>query len=177
MKDEYAVVLDFIPSEQRYGRPPIAQVVGTRYFTLLEVVVRPGVTLKPGDKVYIGPEKREEVQRIVRRLKYDDLTGFAKSELENAVRKIVEEDEKRFVEFFNNAKPITVRLHSLELLPSIGKKHMWDIIEERKKKPFESFEEIRKRVKMMPDPKEIIVRRILEEIEGKDVKYRLFVPR
>lgn len=51
---------------------------------------------------------------------------------------------------------------------------MWDIINERKVKLFESFEDIKNRVKLIPDPKQAIIKRILEELEGKD-KYRLFV--
>ncbi len=178
MKDEYAIVLDFLPRGHGFGKPePIAQVLGTRYFSLLEVVPREGVVLKPGEKVYIGSGKRDKIAHIRRKITYDKLTGFAKSELENAVRKIVDEDEKRFVDFFNNAQPITVRLHQLELLPGIGKKHMWEILEERKKKPFESFEDIKRRVKLLPNPKELIIRRILAEIEGEEDKYRLFVPK
>jgi len=116
----------------------------------------------------------EEISHIKRRIRYEDLTGFAKSELEHAVRKIVEEDEKRFVDFFNKAQPITVRLHQLELLPGIGKKHMWEILEARKEKPFESFEDLKKRVKLMPDPMKIIVRRIMQEIHGSE-KHTIFV--
>ena len=67
-------------------------------------------------------------------------------------------------------------MHQLELLPGIGSKHLWEILEERKKKPFESFEDIKKRVSLIPDPEKMITKRIIEELEDKD-KYRLFVPR
>ena len=82
--------------------------------------------------------------------------------------------EKRFVDFFNNAQPLTTRMHQLELLPGLGKKHMWEILEVRKTKPFESFEDIKKRVKLMPDPKNAVIKRILAEIKGKE-KHRIFV--
>ncbi len=176
MKDEHAIVLDFLPRGHGFGKPePVAQVIGTSFFTLLEVVPRENVVLKPGDKVYIGSGKRDEISHIKRRIRYGDLTAFAKSELEHAVRRIVDEDEKKFVDFFNKAQPITVRLHQLELLPGIGKKHMWEILEERKKKPFESFEDIKERVKLLPNPKELVIKRILAEIEEKEEKYFLFV--
>lgn len=178
MKDEYAIVLDFLPKGYGYGKPePIAQVIGTSFFTLLEVVPREGVVLKPGDKVYIGSGKREEIDHIKRRINYDKLTAFAKSELEETVKRIVEENEEKFVEFFNKAQPVTVRLHQLELLPGIGKKHMWEILEERKKEPFKSFEDIKTRVKLLPNPKELIIKRILMEIKGEDDKYRIFTRR
>ncbi len=178
MKDEYAIVLDFLPKGYGYGKPePIAQVIGTSFFTLLEVVPREGVTLKPGDKVYIGSGKREEIDHIKRRINYEKLTAFAKSELEDTVKKIVEKNEEKFVEFFNKAQPVTVRLHQLELLPGIGKKHMWEILEERKKEPFKSFEDIKSRLKLLPNPKELIIKRILMEIKGEDDKYRIFTRR
>ena len=175
-KDDYVIVLDFLP----HGRPgdrkaePLAQAIGEKFFNLLEIIIKDGVAIKPKDKLYIGGDKREEVKYIRSRIGYNELTNYAKSELEDAVKGLMSNDEKRFVEFFNRAGPITTRLHSLELLPGIGKKHMWGIINERKKKQFESFMDLRQRVEMLPDPKKIIIRRILEELEGKD-RYKLFI--
>jgi len=177
-KDDYLIVLDFLP----YGKPgdrkaePIVQGIGDKYFNLLEVVIKEGIQLKPKDRIYIGPEKREEVKYIKGRIRYEDLTTLAKENLKEVLNEVVERDEKRFVEFFNKAGPITTRLHSLELLPGIGKKHMWEIIQERKKKLFDSFEELQKRIPMLPNPKRIVVERILEELQDKD-RHRLFVAR
>ncbi|MFH0711176.1 MAG: DUF655 domain-containing protein, partial [Candidatus Aenigmatarchaeota archaeon] len=136
--------------------------------------IKDGVALKPRDKIYIGDDKREQVKYIRGRINYSDLTNYAKSELEQIVTEMVNGDEKRFVDFFNVSGPITTRLHSLELLPGIGKKHMWDIINERKKKTFDTFAELQQRVEMLPDPKRIVIKRILDELEAKD-RYRLFV--
>ncbi len=176
LRDEYVIVLDFLPHGKASDRrpEPVAQVIGEKFFNLLEVVIKDGVTVKPGDKLYIGEGKREEVKYIRGRISYDELTAFAKDQLEEMLEKLVEQNEERFVQFFNRAGPITTRLHSLEVLPGIGKKHMWEIIEQRRKKPFESFEDIKKRIEMLPDPKKIVVKRILEELKGTD-KYRLFV--
>jgi putative nucleotide binding protein len=60
------------------------------------------------------------------------------------------------------------------LLPGIGKKHMWEIIKRRRDRPFEDFGDLRTRVTMLPEPKNMIVKRVVEELEGKD-RYRLFV--
>jgi putative nucleotide binding protein len=65
-------------------------------------------------------------------------------------------------------------MHQIELLPGVGKKHMWEIINAREEKPFESFEDLKKRVKLIPDPEKLIIKRILEEMEGEE-KHRLFV--
>jgi len=176
MKDEYVIVLDFLPHGKAGDRKaePLAQALGEKHFNLLEIVVKEDTTVKTKDRLYIGEDKREQVKYIRGRIDYDQLTNYAKNELEQTITDLINSDEKRFVNFFNIAGPITTRLHSLELLPGIGKKHMWQIITERKKKMFESFEEIRDRVPMMPDPKKSIIKRITEELEGKD-RYKLFV--
>lgn len=177
--EEYAYVLDFLPhghpleSTPLFRREPIAQVIGETYFTLLEVVPKPGVFLHPGERVFIGKGERDKIARVRRRISYDDLTISARDELVNVLEVIVSKQEKRFVNFFNNVGAITTRLHALQLLPGIGRKLLWMILDERKRKPFESFEDIKKRTKI-PDPKKLIVKRIIMELSGED-KYKLFV--
>ena len=176
LKDENVIVLDFLSTGHASGRKePIAQVIGEKYFSLLEVVIKPGALVKNGDKLYIGEGKRDTVDHIKRRIGANELTSFAKSEVPFLVEKIVNENEAKFVEFFNTARPVSTRLHQLELLPGVGKKHMWGIIEERKKGPFKSFEDIKNRIKLIPDPKGSVVKRIIEEIENEDERYRIFV--
>jgi len=176
LRDDNVIVLDFLSRGHATGRQePLAQVIGNKYFSLLEVVVRKDVNMKPGDIIYIGESKRDHVDHIKRRITTKDLTTFARSELPFIVEKLVKDNESRFVDFFNNARPISTRLHQLELLPGIGKKHMWDIINERKKGEFKSFDDIRKRIKLMPDPVNAIIKRIMEELENNTVRYRLFV--
>jgi len=176
LKDENVTVLDFLPKGHATGRQePLAQVIGLKYFSLLEVVVKAGVNLKPSDTVYIGESKRDQIDHIKRRITVNDLSSFAKSELPFVVEKLVKENEPRFVNFFNTSQPISTRLHQLELLPGVGKKHMWDIIEERKKGEFKSFEDIKKRIKLMPDPMSSVIKRVMEELENDDVRFRLFV--
>jgi len=65
-------------------------------------------------------------------------------------------------------------MHQLELLPGLGKKHMWEILEKREEKVFVNFADIKARVKLMPSPQKIVIRRILSEIQGKE-KHRIFV--
>lgn len=176
MRENYAITLDFLPRgyANSFRKEPIAQALGEEYFSLLELVIRDDVKLNLREKIYIGPEKRDKVQYIKGRLTYDKLTATAKNELEAVLNEIVKRDETKYVEFFNKTGPLSVRRHSLELLPNIGKKHMLDILEEREKKPFESFKDISGRIKLMPDPQRVIVERIIEEMEG-EAKYYLFV--
>ena len=177
LRDDNVIVLDFLPRGHAVGRgEPIAQVLGDKYFSLLEVVIRREMTLKSGDKIYIGEGKRDHVDHIKGRISVKDLTTFARSELPYVVEKMVKENEQRFVDFFNKAQPISTRLHQLELLPGVGKKHMWDIIEDREKNgPFKDFEDVKKRIRLMPDPATSVIKRIMEELENDEVRYRLFV--
>jgi len=179
-KEENAIVLDFLPNgypfDERpmYMKTPIAQAIGKEHFVLLELVPKKGIHLQPYEEVYIGEGKREKIHHIVGKLAATKLTRTAKSELEYAIKELVKKNEPRFVEFFNVAKPLSTRMHQIELLPGVGKKHMWEIINARDEKPFENFNDIKKRVKLMPDPEKIVIRRIVEELEGTQ-KHRLFV--
>ncbi|KDE55640.1 DUF655 domain-containing protein [Methanoculleus sp. MH98A] len=182
-KEENAVVIDVLPmgymSEQRpaYKREPVVQAVGVDQFKLLELIPKQGADIQIYDRVYIGDAEREKVERVKRRISYDDLTATAKLELPFVVEQIVSENEPRFVDFFNRSVPITPKFHMLHLLPGIGKKLMWEIIEQRGKKPFESFADISGRIKSLPHPDRMIVSRILREIEEPDEKYHVFTSR
>ena len=174
VKEERAIVLDFLPNgypfDERpmHKKTPIVQALGKDHFVLLELVPKKGVFLQPYEEVYMGEGKREKIHHIVGRIPADKLTETAKSELNFVIDEIVGKNEKRFIEFFNKAEHINMRRHQIELLPGVGKKHMWEILEKRKEKDFDSFEDIRKRVKLMPDPKKAVVKRLLMEIKGED---------
>ncbi|MEG9194442.1 MAG: DUF655 domain-containing protein [Archaeoglobales archaeon] len=178
--EDYAYVLDFLPyghvEDKRpiHKREPLAQVIGERYFTLLEVSVKREKNPLVMDRLYIGKGERDVVNRIKRKLKFEELTPSAKKELPFVVENIVKQREAEFVEFFNKAEPITTRMHQLELLPGVGKKTMWAILEERKKEPFKNFEDIAKRVKGV-QPLKLVVGRILYELQNPNTKYLIFV--
>ncbi len=178
--EDRGIVLDFLlqghPSDPRpiHLREPIAQILGDTFFTLLEIVPMKGATFTPHERVFIGKGERDKVERIKRRVGYDELTAAAKAELPVAIEGLINETPERFIEFFNRAAPLTTRFHQLELIPGIGKKIMWAIIEERKKGPFADFGDLEKRVKGLTNPKSQIAKRITMELQGVD-KYCIFV--
>lgn len=178
-KDDYVRILDFLPKGKSdvppHKRKPIAQAVGERFFSLLEVVPKNNVTLEVGERAYIGENVRDKIDHIERRIKYDWLTPTAKSELAIILVQLVKEQEDRFIEFYNTAGTISTRLHKLEILPRIGKRHRDDILQEREIEPFKSFADMHARVKNMPDPAKVIAEKIIEELKGES-KYVLFVP-
>ncbi|GBF08525.1 conserved hypothetical protein [Aeropyrum pernix] len=107
-------------------------------------------------------------------ISYQDLTDVARATLPDAVRKLVREREDFFVEFFNVAEPINIRIHALEALKGVGKKMARHLLLERERRRFTSFEEVKKILKI--DPAEALAEKILEEIECRDtVKYYFFV--
>ena len=178
-KDDYARILDYLPKGKSevppHKRKPIAQAVGEKYFSLLELSPKPESVLTSGDRVYIGESTRDKIESIERRIKYEWLTPTAKSELPDVLEKIVLEEEQQYVGFYNTAGTISTRQHRLELLPKIGKRHRQEILDEREIAPFKSFEDMRTRVKSIPDPVKVIVDKIVEELKGES-KYYLFVP-
>lgn len=175
-KEDFAIVLDYLP----YGYPasgrmmPLAQAIGEKSLVLLELIPRRGVSLATKEKVYIGPDKRDKIYYIAGRLSKEKLTEAAKIQLQDHIEKVVAEQEKKFVDFFNSAQAMNTRLHQLELLPGFGKKHTEEVLRERGEKPFESFEDLKNRVKNLPDPKKAIEKRLLEEMTEKQ-RFYLFV--
>ena len=174
-KEEHAIVLEYLPNGYPLERKmmPIAQAIGEINLTLLELVPRRGVSLEIGEKVYIGEGKRDKIYYILGRLHKEKLTESAKSQLQEFIRKVVKEREQRFVEFFNKSEAINKRIHQIELLPGFGKKHMQEILKQRKEKLFENFEEMKARIANLPDPEKAVEKRIIEELTGFE-RYNLF---
>jgi putative nucleotide binding protein len=173
--EDYAWVIEYLSAGRadEIKKEPMVQLLGTRFFTLLEATVVPSATIVMGQKVYVGKEGRTEVSHIKGRINYNDLTNGAREFLPAMIKKAVAEREVDFVNFINHSRPISIRVHTLDLLPGIGKKNMEAILKERETKPFESFADIHRRVPSLADPTGIFTQRILSELEGKE-KYFLF---
>jgi putative nucleotide binding protein len=171
-----AVVLELLPhgrsedDRPQYRKQPLAYAMGTEDFALYELVIEEGADVAFGDR--IDPDGDAVVRANV--VDYEDLPGGAQSELEYAVEDFVAANEERFVDFYNEAQPITLRLHQLNLLPGIGKKLRNAILDERKRRHFESFDDLEGRVDGLHDPESVIVERVLEELRETELKYRTF---
>ena len=177
--EEYAYVLDFNPrgkSTTVRGREGIIlTAIGEDRLTLLEILGAPNSSFDVGEKIFIGKEGRTKVLSVLGKLDYNKLSSAAQAELSGVVDKIVTENEKKFVDYLNNAQPLTPRIHALELIPGIGKTYMKAILEERDKKKFENFKDIQDRIGFK-EPKNQITKRIMEEITG-ETRMNLFVKR
>ena len=177
--EEYAYVLDFTSqgkSKTVHGRDGIIIVaLGEERLTLLEILGVDDSTFDVGEKIYIGKEGRIKVQSVLGKLDYEQITGTAQSELENVVNTIVTKNEQRFVDYINNAQPLTPRKHSLELIPGIGKTYLKLIIEQIDKQKFLNYKDMEERAGLK-EPVNHLSKRILEEITG-ETQFRLFVKR
>ena len=171
------LVLDYLPEGKGFGqdkqREPIIQGIGTTWFTLLELITDRRGNFNQFEEILLPKEsEKSPIKQVKRRLSINDITNTGYQSLEEAVLKIINKNEKRFVSFFNKAQPITNRIHSLQLIPGIGKKLMWEILQTRKGMPFVSFSDIEERVKIS-DIQKMIQNRVMQEIEEEE-KHRLF---
>ena len=177
--EEYAYVLDFISqgkSKTVHGRGGVIVIaLGEERLTLLEILGVDDSTFDIGEKIYIGKDGRTNVQSVLGKLDYEQITGTAQSELENVVNTIVTKNEQRFVDYINNAQPLTPRKHSLELIPGIGKTYLKFIIEQIDKQKFLNYKDMEERAGLK-EPVNHLSKRILEEITG-ETQFRLFVKR
>ncbi len=178
--ESFAYILDYLPSgrqtERGYHREAVALAIGATELKLFELVPKPGTTLTVGDRVPLlpGAGTVPPIDHVRRRIGYDELTAAARTELTNVLERIVRADPARYLRFFNEAPSVSRRFHLLELLPGIGKKTMQAILDERRRAPFASFEELESRLHLK-NPERLIVGRIEQELSGVDDKYRLFV--
>src|SRR3989338_6826274 len=114
------------------------------------------------------PEDVESLNKIFIDVSLDE------DESKKIIKKVKSERESRFVEFFNKSEAINKRIHQIELLPGLGKKHMQEILKQRKEKPFESFADMKKRIQNLPDPEKAVEKRIIKELTSLE-RHNLFV--
>lgn len=179
--EEYGYILDFFEAERSikirrvdgttksvrvFGL--IGQILGESCFYLMEFQLNPRVNIKHLDRINVGREKTAAL-RFLSFISYNDLTEKAKENLFSAIEKAVLASERIWVNFLNSAGPITIKVHSLELLGAIGRKRIMKIIEEREKAPFESFKNFYERTGI--DPIKAIAERVLEELMSEQEYY------
>ena len=177
--EEYAYVLDFCSmakSKTVRGREGIIiTALGEERLTLLEILGAEDSIFDIGEKIYIGKEGRTKVQSVLGKLDYKQISGSSQSELDSVVKTIVTNNEERFVDYINNAQPLTPRKHSLELIPGIGKTYLKLIIEQINKQKFLNYKDMEERAGLK-EPVNHLSKRIIEEISG-ETQFRLFVKR
>ena len=177
--EEYAYALDYksrAKSTTVRGRTGVIIIaLGEERLTLLEILGVENSTFDIAERIYIGKEGRTKVQSVLGRMDYDKISESAKNEIPKIVESIVTINEKKFVDYINNAQPLTPRVHALELIPGIGKTYMNVIIKERENELFQSYHDIEERAGLK-EPIKHLVKRIVEEVSG-EARMNLFVKR
>lgn len=177
-----AIVLDVLAHGRSeddrpgYQREPVCYAIASADFQLYELTFDGPPSVSIGDVIDIEPLTALEGVVDRQTIGYDDLSSGAHTELEYVVEEILERNEEHFIDFFNEAQPVSLRLHQLNLLPGIGDKIRDGILDSRKRSgPFNSYEDLEVRVDGLHDPKSVLAERILEELQDDDMKYYLFV--
>lgn len=177
--EEHAYVLDFSShgkSTTVRGREGIViTAIGEDRLTLLEVLGVPNSSFDAAERIYIGKEGRDKILSVLGKMDYDKISDSAQSRIPAVVETIVENNEERFVDYLNNAGPLTPRIHALELIPGIGKTYLKAMLDERDRKKFESYEDLQDRIGFK-EPIKQISKRIMEEVTG-ETRMNLFVKR
>ncbi len=178
--EDFAYILDYLPQghpQRGFKREAVALALGEDEFKLFELIPKSDVALTVGERVYVGKEieNRLKILHVKRRIGFNDLTNAAQSELPYVIQEIVKQKEDKFVRFYNEAQPITTRFHMLELLPGLGKKSMWAIIDERKKRKFSNFKDLDERISSIHHSGKLVALRIETELIDSKEKYHIFV--
>ncbi len=173
------VILDLLlhghPEEDRpsWAKTPIAQVLTFPDFVLYEVKINKNSDIKVQEqKTYEGFLNEDKLREVLKKIDLDDLTSTSKALIQPFLENEVLIYEEEFINFFNNSTSITPRMHALKLLPGIGQKHMWEILEARERQKFVTFQDISDRTSIS-NPAKLISQRIIKELQ-RDVKYYLF---
>ncbi|GAH34677.1 unnamed protein product, partial [marine sediment metagenome] len=114
-----------------------------------------------------------KLKEVLKKIDYKDLTNTSRALIQPILEKEILNYEEEFLNFFNNSTSITPRMHSLKLLPGIGQKHMWELIEARNRQKFTTFQDITDRTSLSHPTKQL-AQRIIKELQREGIKYYLF---
>ena len=174
------IILDILlhghPEEDKpsWSKTPISQVLTFPDFVLYEVKCNKESEIKVQQKgTYEEFLNQNKLREVIKKIDYKDLTSTSKALIQPILETEVLNYEEEFINFFNNSTSITPRMHSLKLLPGVGQKHMWEIIEARNRQKFNTFQDISDRTSMSHPAKQVAMR-IIKELQREGVKYYLF---
>ncbi|MFQ3344148.1 MAG: DUF655 domain-containing protein [Candidatus Poseidoniales archaeon] len=95
-------------------------------------------TISNGDKIELPSEKIGQLSEI----RYKDITTTTQSELVEAIMEEITSDPDSHLSFFNRANNISLKVHSFQLLPTIGKSKAQQMVRARGMIGWENFTDI-----------------------------------
>ena len=174
------IILDILlhghPEEDKpsWSKTSLAQVITFPDFVLYEVKINRDSDIKVQEKnSYEEFVRQNKLRDVIKKIDYNDLTNTSKALIQPILEQEVMNYEEEFINFFNNSTAITPRMHALKLLPGVGQKHMWEILDARNRQKFTTFQDISDRTSIS-HPAKLIAQRIIKELEREGVKYYLF---
>ena len=179
-KHRELIILDLLlhghPEENKpsWLKVPLAQLITFPDFVLYEVKMNKDSEIRVQERgTYEDFLNGRKLGDVLKKIDYDELTPTAKALIQPVLETEVKNYEEQFIQFFNNSTSITPRMHALKLLPGIGQKHMWEIIEARERQKFITFKDISDRTSVS-HPERQLALRIIKELQREGVKYYLF---
>ncbi len=150
--------------------PKVASALLVPDIKLVQLYLNSNSEIKPEDQVVYTPSG--EILKIKRFINYNQLNPNEQLILVSVVQKYIEDSPELFIQAINNAPPLSLTKHSLELLPNVGKKTMQTVVKEIGLKKFESLEDLKKRGGIGVN---VITERVIEEINSDDEKHYMFL--
>jgi putative nucleotide binding protein len=179
-KHRELIIIDLLlhghPEEDKpsWSKTPIAQVITFPDFVLYEVKMNRDSDIRVQEKAtYEEFVRQNKLRDVIKKIDYKDLTNTSKALLQPILEQEVMNFEEQFINFFNNSTSITPRMHALKLLPGVGQKHMWEILNARNRQKFTTFQDISDRTSIS-NPSKLIAQRIIKELQREGVKYYIF---
>ncbi|MHA1978079.1 MAG: DUF655 domain-containing protein [Candidatus Hodarchaeales archaeon] len=171
------LVLDYYPQGKSLSRKsaeafnPLAVVISITQMQFFDIILSRGKNIQVGQLLDVSTLKSEIYK--IKKIGFNELSDSAVDVLPDMIKEIIILSESRFISFLNNARPLTTQMHQLQLLPGIGNKRLWQIIEARRKMGFKDLNDFTERTGIS-DPIALFSNRILQEIQGEE-KYQLFI--
>ena len=159
------------------GPASVAYVVDRELRQLLRVLLTVSLdTSEPvsvrGTYLYLGTPHIWYVADV-HPIAYSSLSSVQRGLLKATLHDLVMANEDVFLSVYNNARSLTIRLHSLSLLPRFGTQRIFGIMDAKRVRPFTSFSDVVDRVSLVNDAVGFLVARLLFELEHPDEKYHL----
>jgi predicted nucleic acid-binding OB-fold protein len=95
-------------------------------------------SLSNGDKIELPSDKIG----LINEIKYKDITTTSQSELVEGIMEEINSNPDNHISFYNRANNISLKVHSFQLLPSVGKSKAQQMVQARGMIGWENFSDI-----------------------------------
>ena len=121
-----------------------------------------------GQRVAISEDERDEIESVLRIIRYKDLTGQGKNDISQVIGEIILENPEPYLSFFNRAGHLSRKMHSFGLLPALGRKLASQLVDMRGRgwRSLEEVDESLKKIRPNFCVEELLAERFVQELEN-----------